>query len=74
VPSPVILWGVRAVAGVGWRTWRCRGRRAAVSGFKREVTINMLLGEGGVWQGQGAGVGGSTSSATAAVVNDDHQK
>ena len=51
--------GVRAVAGVGRRTWCCRGRRAAVSGFKREVTINMLFGGGG-----------GTASATAAVGND----
>ena len=48
--------GVRAVAGVVGRTWCCRDRRAAASGFKREATINMLLG-GGVWQG--AGVGGA---------------
>jgi hypothetical protein len=47
---------VREVAGIGRRTRCCRGRRAAASGFKREVTINMLLG-GGVWQG--AGVGGA---------------
>jgi hypothetical protein len=31
------------------------GRRAVASGFKREVTINMLLG--GVWQGGGVGRG-----------------
>ena len=36
--------GVSAVADVGRRTWCCRGRRAAASGFKREVTINMLMG------------------------------
>ncbi len=30
-------WGVRVVAGVGRRTWCCRGRRAAASGFKREM-------------------------------------
>ena len=47
-------WGVRAVAGVGRRTWCCRDRRAAASGFKREATINMLL-RGGVWQGVGVG-------------------
>ena len=58
---------MRAVAGVGRRTRCCRGRRAAASGFKREVTINMMLG-GGMWQGKG--VGGGTSSATAAIVND----
>ena len=51
--------------GVGRRTW-CR--RAAASGFNREVTINMLFGGAGVWQG--AGVGGGTASATAAVGND----
>ena len=57
-------WGVRAVAGIGRRTWCCRGRRAAASGFKREVTINMLLG----WAcGKARGVGGGTASATAAV-------
>ncbi len=41
------LWlcqGVRAVAGVGLRAWRCRGRSALASGLKREVTIAMLLG------------------------------
>jgi hypothetical protein len=36
--------GVRAVADVGRWTWCCRDRRAAASGFKRETTINMLLG------------------------------
>ena len=46
--------GVRAVAGVGRRTWCCRDRRVAASGFKREATINMLL-RGGVWQGVGVG-------------------
>jgi hypothetical protein len=48
--------GVRAVAGIGRRTWCCRDRRAAASGFNREATINMLLG-GCVWQD--AGVGGA---------------
>ena len=50
-------WGVRVVAGVGRRTWCCRGRRAAASGFKREVTINMLLGgacgKARGWKGHG---------------------
>ena len=41
---------MRAVAGVVRRTWCCRDRRAAASGFKR------LLGRC-VWQG--AGVGGT---------------
>ncbi len=36
--------GMRAVAGMGQWARRCRGRRAAVSGIKREVAINMLLG------------------------------
>ncbi len=36
--------GVRAVADVGRLARHCRGRRAVVSGLKREVTINMLLG------------------------------
>ncbi len=54
------------MAGVGRRTWCCRGRRAAASGFKREVTINMLLG-GRVAR---RGGGGGTASVTAAVGND----
>jgi hypothetical protein len=58
---------VRVVAGVGRRTWCCRGRRAAASGFKKEVTINMLLG-GRVAR---RGGGGGTASATAAVGNDN---
>ena len=37
-------WCVRAVAGVGRQVRCCRGRRAALSGLQREVTINMLLG------------------------------
>ena len=51
-------WGMRAVAGVGRRVWCCRGRRAAVSGLKREVTINMLLGGacGKAWGWGGHGV------------------
>ena len=53
--------------GVGRRTGCCRGRRAAASGFKREVTINMLLG-GGVVARRGGG--GGTSSATAAIINN----
>ena len=57
--------GGRWSADVGRRTWCCRGRRAAASGFKREVTINMLLGGtcGKAWGG------GGTASATAAVQN-----
>ncbi len=48
--------GVRAVAGVG-RWARCfRGRRATVSGLKREVTINMLLEGGRVTSGGRHGV------------------
>ena len=39
-------WDVMAVVGIGRRTWCCRGRRAAVSGFKTEVTIIILLGGG----------------------------
>ena len=58
---------MRAVAGVSQQTWCCRGRRAAASGFKREVTINMLLG-GRVLARHGGG--GGTASATAAVGND----
>ena len=57
---------MRAVAGVGRRTWCCRGRRAAASGFKREVTVNMLLG-GRVARRGGRG---GTASATAAIRND----
>ncbi len=54
------------MAGVGRRMWCCRGRRAAASGFKREVTINMFLG-GHVAR---RGGGGGTASATAAVGNN----
>ncbi len=65
--SPIDCRGVRAVVGVGRRTWCCRGRRAAASGFsKRKVTINMLLG-GAVAR---RGGGGGTASGTAAVRNN----
>ena len=47
---------------VGCRTWHCQGRRATASGFKKEVTINMFLGGGGVWQC--AGLGGGMASTT----------
>ena len=61
---PAVLSGCRVVVGVGRRTLCCQGRRAAASGFKREVTINMLLG----WAcGKARGGGGGTASATAAV-------
>jgi hypothetical protein len=50
--------GVRAVVGVGRQTWCFRGRRAAASGFKREVTINMLLG-GACGKARAAGVEGA---------------
>ena len=61
--------GMRAVSGVVRQTWCCRGRRAAASGFKREVTINMLLG-GRVARRGGGGV---VASATAAFGNNVHR-
>jgi hypothetical protein len=44
--------GMRGVAGMGQRAWRCRGRREAASGLKRKVIINMLLG-GACGKGRG---------------------
>ena len=57
---------MRAVAGIVRRTWCCRGRRAAASGFKREVTINMVLG--GAWVAlSGCEGGGRCGSAGLAL-------
>ena len=39
---------------MGRRTRCFRGRRAAASGFRRELTINVLFG-GDMWQGVGVG-------------------
>ena len=57
--------GLRAVAVIGWRTWCCRGGRAATSGFKREVTINMLLRGRVARRGGGRGHGQRAAATMA---------
>jgi hypothetical protein len=59
--------GVRVVAGVGRRTWCCRGRRAAASGFKREVTINRWLREQMLDGATRGGVGQCKASSSSSL-------
>jgi hypothetical protein len=66
--TPAVSSGLRAVAVVGRRTWCCRGGRAAASGFKREVTINMLLRGRVARHGGGRGHGQRAAAAMAGAV------